>query len=255
MRNKLCDVEKEWYRSAAQALDHFHAPLYKQLSAGEMEGIVSSGFCQHFLTLFLWVQRKASEKGKTKSVLENMDEMLEFTEGNPPLRQSVSYPDFVHIYHLAEKLNVIKKGWLPSKEEINEFFRPTIAHGLGFCLVLLSKNRKLSDMEEYQMLHRVVSDYYTVEEPEKKYQIAFDKFEKLSQEMEGYRFQKGNWWPTKEEVEYYIRPNFEICFDFIIWILESNNPPSTSEEREVYHILNQMVEQNTLFLEGDPVKW
>ncbi len=81
---------------------------------------------------------------------------------------------------------------------------------------------------------------------------TFDDYDELVARVSSMPFKRGEWWPTDYQIEHYIRPNFDLCYEFIVWMLETGPAPETEEQAESKKKLNDLLIEKIEFVESYP---
>lgn len=170
-------------------------------------------------------------------------------------KQKISYTTYENLVKFARNCGWVKKGWLPSEAFIKEYISPNIQYCFGFVILLLVKNEESTENGSYRLLRTLIHQNYELERDDKRIQITCAEYEEFCKKMSQFRIKRERWLPTKYEIEKIIVPNIEICFDFVIWILETGPAPYTEEEKEIFYLLNRVLQENMRFVEGEEIAW
>lgn len=81
-----------------------------------------------------------------------------------------------------------------------------------------------------------------------KYEITYDEFDELCEEVTEYDFIRKKWLPTLEEIDYYIKPNPKEFITFIVWIIENSEVEKTQENKGILFELNNILKENIRFI-------
>ena len=77
--------------------------------------------------------------------------------------------------------------------------------------------------------------------PDRKLKVPYDNLERIINEAEqGFIPQRG-WMPTLWEASEILAPNIHLCYDFVIWLIETSKELETKEEKYVLDYLNMIV--------------
>lgn len=82
-----------------------------------------------------------------------------------------------------------------------------------------------------------------MEEKDKNYK----KFSSITYSFHSMAFQCKNWLPTEEQIQNIIIPNIAICFDFVLWILETCRVNTMEDEKVVTQLIGVVNENSSLF--------
>jgi hypothetical protein len=74
--------------------------------------------------------------------------------------------------------------------------------------------------------------------------ISFDDYDKLVERLTDNSFKCGSWWPSVDEIKEYIEPNFNKNIEFLVWILETADPPKDEEEKRSKKYINDLLINN-----------
>lgn len=74
--------------------------------------------------------------------------------------------------------------------------------------------------------------------------MTFDDYDKLCDRIRENPYQCVDWWPTPEELKERIGDDINPNIEFLIWILETNLPPETEEEKESKKYINKLLINN-----------
>lgn len=81
--------------------------------------------------------------------------------------------------------------------------------------------------------------------------MTFDEYDALCEQFEKSTYPCDNWWPSPKEIDEKIKGNIDDYIEFLIWIVETNEEPETSEEKESKRYINKILREN-LELFDDP---
>lgn len=238
-----------------------------RLPTDEEIGILTSEMAGYFLGLTVWLvekdgcmPRRKGLPGTIEKLNDRLDEaMADFMESKDGAEtagwENIEYTDYEKLYGEVEKIGFISEGVFPSKKEILELFRPNMKFCLGFVMLLLFKNPDMKGKEEYGLLRKSAADYFILRKGEKEVCMNRAEYYDLVDTFGSIRIDREGWWPTMEDVNNKIRPNFALCFDFVLWLLNSEEKPKKDEEKEACRALKEMVRENTEISTGRDIPW
>ncbi len=82
--------------------------------------------------------------------------------------------------------------------------------------------------------------------------MSFDEYDILANRLSKNNFKCGDWWPTVDEIKEKIEPNVNKYIEFLIWILETADPPETPEQQESKKYINRLLINSLKFVEKTP---
>lgn len=77
--------------------------------------------------------------------------------------------------------------------------------------------------------------------------ISFEKYDILCDRFQHSSFRCGNWWPSIKEIQENIEPKAEQYLEFLIWIVETANDPTTPEQKESRSYINNLLNRTLVF--------
>lgn len=78
--------------------------------------------------------------------------------------------------------------------------------------------------------------------------MTFDDYDALCERIEQNPYQCDNWWPTPEELDKKLGGEISQNIDFLTWIIETNSPPETEEEKASKKYINKLLRENLQLL-------
>ena len=170
-------------------------------------------------------------------------------------RWKISSNDYEQVYETVEKIDFLEAETFPNVKQVNECFQPLVKFHFGFILFMLMKFKNKKKSPEYHYMKQLLEDNFELVSNEKKFKMTPEEYDKLCQSVEGCCVKRGKWWPTEEEINKIIIPNLGMCYDFIIWILETGPEPSNPKEEKSMKILQGIIRENTDFSETKEIPW
>ena len=73
---------------------------------------------------------------------------------------------------------------------------------------------------------------------------TFADYDALCERVGTNPYQCDDWWPTPEELKENIGNEINQNIDFLTWIIETNNPPETEEEKRSQKYINKLLREN-----------
>lgn len=74
--------------------------------------------------------------------------------------------------------------------------------------------------------------------------MTFADYDALCDRISVNPYQCIDWWPSPEELKEKLGNEINSNIDFLTWILETNNPPETEEEKESQRYINKLLRTN-----------
>lgn len=74
--------------------------------------------------------------------------------------------------------------------------------------------------------------------------MTYDNYDAMCNRLESNVFQCIDWWPSPEEIKEKIGKEINQHIDFLIWILETNLPPETEEDKGSQKYINKLLRDN-----------
>ena len=219
-----------------------------------------------FLSLFVWLLEKdncipETEKGEQFRMMLNdyLDEGMKYFHFQKEKIECsekvfIDYDDYERVYMLADKIKFLDAVALPSLEDVETVFYPASKFSFGLILILLVKNKDRSSTKSYQALRNVIHNAFLLKEDKKCVEISRLQYDSIIRIVNNLKFPRKNWWPSMDEVKNIIAPNFEICFSFVMWLLE-NGTPETLEQKKVKLALEALKNKNTRVFTDNHIDW
>jgi hypothetical protein len=77
-----------------------------------------------------------------------------------------------------------------------------------------------------------------------KKEVSFDNYIAMCDRYAESMFLCGDWWPSINDIKTKIEPKLEQNLEFLIWIVETANPPKTPEQIESKNYINKLLKEN-----------
>lgn len=199
-----------------------------------------------------------SEKEKLRYINNTILEKVEFTEAVPFRKRGPRPVPEAEYKKLTEALDSIQgagPGALPTVRIQDALLGKSIQFCLGLGAWFLRTHRKKHKTEEYRHLRDALGKAYTLEPDPDICRVPEDKYRKSREQVLRMHFQHDDWWPTPQEIEQIIAPNFEMCYDFILWLLESEKKPVTGEQRKSARMLKELLEDRLRIMKEGEQEW
>ncbi|WP_141400997.1 hypothetical protein [Lacrimispora amygdalina] len=74
--------------------------------------------------------------------------------------------------------------------------------------------------------------------------MTFDEFDELVDRLKKNTYECDDWWPSPEELNEKMGNEINANIPFLVWILETNNPPETTAEKESQRYINKLLRDN-----------
>jgi len=74
--------------------------------------------------------------------------------------------------------------------------------------------------------------------------MTFEDYDKLCEKVKRNPYQCLDWWPSPEELKEKMGGDFNQSLEFLTWILETNRPPQTEEEKASQRYINKIMREN-----------
>lgn len=71
--------------------------------------------------------------------------------------------------------------------------------------------------------------------------MSFDEYDTLIDRLNDNSFKCEDWWPTVEEIKEKIEPDLQKNLEFLIWIMETAQPPETEEQKASKKYINDLL--------------
>lgn len=235
------------YDQMIDKVEKFHINT-ADFTSTDIERMIKSDF-RSYVSLLLYIMEKGADPEISKQINQAFYRRLLFVEYKKEERPyQFSELAYKKIYDTTQKLPETKDILIPTNDELEKDYITDIEYYLGLFLWVLKK-ANLNDKQKTQLRSFVLQYVERIEKRELL--MEFDEFERLSEKMGNLSYKRGKWLPTREEIRDYIIPNMNICYDFIIWIIESGRPPETEEEKEIIRELNHLLEVSIKFADED----
>lgn len=74
--------------------------------------------------------------------------------------------------------------------------------------------------------------------------MTFTEYDELVDRLHENKYSCDDWWPTPDELKEKMGGEINTNIPFLVWIMETNNPPETEEEKESYKYINKLLREN-----------
>ena len=74
--------------------------------------------------------------------------------------------------------------------------------------------------------------------------MTFDDYDAMCERFGIMQYKCDDWWPTPEELKEKMGNEINPYLDFLTWIVETNNPPTTDEEKRSLKYINKLLREN-----------
>lgn len=211
---------------------------------------------RYFLSLAIWIQ--SVQPTEHKDIWQMRQELVsslldkfvwiseEPTASYERIPVTIPYLDYQKVRIIAKQLSFLGKGWMPfSLEQM-----PDPRFSFGFDLSVLIKNSGAEGTEPLSEFRDYVEKTFACGEDPRDMVVNYDDYEQLINSVESLPYKRDRWWPTPDEIETIIKPNFSMCYEFVVWILETGPEPKNKTEREAVLLLNQMLKDTIKFCDN-----
>lgn len=203
----------------------------------ELEAMQSAGL-EHFLGFLVWIletePRKVSDR--EKEIMNCINQMIlsnvHFYDGEPMPQKEISIVEYLKVDTAAGTISLPTIGkWAPTQKDMDILENPFC---MGFKLWLIRSKKGNETVDRLRA---------GMEEKDKNYK----KFSSITYSFHSMAFQCKNWLPTEEQIQNIIIPNIAICFDFVLWILETCRVNTMEDEKVVTQLIGVVNENSALF--------
>ncbi len=74
--------------------------------------------------------------------------------------------------------------------------------------------------------------------------MTFDEYDDLVDRLHENKYACDDWWPSPDEIKEKMGGEINANIPLLLWIVETNNPPETEEEKESYKYINKLLRDN-----------
>lgn len=74
--------------------------------------------------------------------------------------------------------------------------------------------------------------------------MAFTEYDELVERLQENKYPCDDWWPRPEELKEKMEGEINTNIPFLVWIIETNNPPETEKEKESCRYINKLLRDN-----------
>ena len=260
-------VSYQEYDQLCQKVSELKCRLSRLPTKKEIEEI-SSYMTGYFFSILTWLVENENGIPETEEgdalreyVNDRIDEGIEHYMSfqndieNPIEKWKINLNDYLKAYEIAEKLDFLEIKDFPNVKQANECIKPLVKYHFGFILVLLLRHKDIENSVEYQNLKQLLEDNFDLVSDKKRIKMSMEEYEQLCQSVENCYVKRKRWWPTEEEINDIIIPNLELCYDFVVWILETGPDPVKPKEKKSMKILQEIIRENTDFSEEKKIPW
>lgn len=75
-------------------------------------------------------------------------------------------------------------------------------------------------------------------------EYTFDEFAQLCDSFDEIGWKNNNWWPSVKDIETVIAPRIDEMLEFVLWITETSEKPTTPEQQESSRMLKKLANDN-----------
>lgn len=261
-------ISYEEYDTLCQKAASIECSMIRLPTKEEID-LISSYQTGYFLLLLVWLVENEKGIPSTKEtedlreyVLDKIDdgmsEYMYFSKDPaeiPAGKIKLDIRDYKEIVDIVGQIDFLNVSNIPSETELLDWCSPKSPFYFGFLLLFLYKNASKHCSLRYKCLRNMLDDQYELIMSDKMFQMSEEKYEALIQSVSNCPFKREKWWPSNSEIENIILPNLKNCYDFIIWILNTGEKPSTLKEKESAKKLRAIIRENTELSEEGAVKW
>lgn len=195
-------------------------------------------------------------KALNKLVLDKVDFTEEPTEKRDAKgKVELSCETYQKEYLMIERSSADYGRWVFPKKFMSETIAKDPAPWHFFGLAVLVRNAKSAKAEDRRALKSILKNKFEITSGGKAVTLTKKKLEELELEMKTFSRRRGRWWPTPDEVNAFMRPNVEKCYDFLVWILAQEPGPFTEEERESERALRKLFDDEIAIKGGSEIPW
>lgn len=203
----------------------------------EMEMIKQAGI-KYFLGLYIWILETEPENPSEQEdifyvrlnrLIADAVTFYEDDKENVVDYSSLVLPivDFKRVSEAADAISLEVKGQ-SNAPEINEvilqedfMILSNTPYCFGLCIWFMKRSPQISVVREMKQKFS-------------KYQAIYQREISL---------ERGDWYPTEEEIEEIFVPNIDICRDFLVWFIR-NSKPETVHEKLIIERLQEVLQEN-----------
>ncbi len=185
------------------------------------------------------------EKKRLTYINELISEYVEFFEGDEPDAgvTVIKEGDYTAITELAKECIPYMKKDMPKESSVVKQLGPYIRYCflLAYCFYEKAAGKAPG-------LKKILVDNFRLEWDEKPVEITQTEYEALLDDFASNRYGNEHWVPDMEDVMDYIIPNFPKCYDFVFWIIETQEPKSGKEKATISY-LRELFDKNVRILD------
>ena len=266
MRNDCVSYDR--YERIRREFANFGEGWYRWIpSERELEAMKTAGVGKYLTVAAIAAERAKPENASEEARLEALagavasgmkffDEKDGEPEGgkaSPDGRWPITYEEYATAHAVARMTAPGVGKWVPEGEDL-EAMKKEARYSLGLFMLLLEKNKN-SRRDQYKDLRKAFSECYALVEGDKPFVMSKRDFLKLKDEMGSFHPEMAGWWPTKEQIDFFIRPNGPKCVDFVSWLVFAGKEPETEEERESKRALVDVLRENITIVGTADERW
>lgn len=210
------------------------------------------GDLKGYLSILIWVLETSKDPDIRRQINKALYENLIFIEKKKEPESFISTDRYRRIYEAAVRIPVVCMIRIPDDEELEKRFHMDFPFYFGMFVWIL-KNEQLEEAErrrlrEFVLKHMVISDTEQV-------LVSYEEYMEFCEKLETFPYRCGNYLPTREEIQKYILPNMDHCYDFIMWILETGDMNENVCDQEIRRELNLALKEKVQFTGEKEIDW
>lgn len=217
---------------------------------------------EYFLTAIAWVldeddldedERKRAS-ALNKAVINGISFEEEKSEENEG-KVGIPFGKYERIVRLATSTKANPETWKPTVEEVEKNLAPFARYALGSIVLQLHRGKMKADGEATNAMREVARGAFEIEVPKGAVRITKDEYEELLEKVRGLKTERDRWYPTLAELETIASPNFEKCYDFMMWLLETGPEPHSGEDRASVETMRDMLAERLMISDRKEMIW
>lgn len=190
------------------------------------------------------------EKKRLAYINRILLDKVEFFEGDEPEAETgtVTEDAYLAFGEMADDCIGLLQGKMPDTAAILKHIGPYIRYCflLAYCFFLKAKK---NEWQAKTLLKKLMVENYRFQWADKPVELTVTDLAKLKKDFQSPRYGDVDWLPSVDDIRSYIIPNFDKCYDFVIWLTENAPEPQNKEERESLSMLRSLFSKKIRLLD------
>lgn len=258
MKNTDNEISYDAYNILAERMEQVKIKDFNDWipTKKDIEKMVSIGLID-CLGIVSWITERyyenlmPEEKDRIKLLNHLVIKLVHFTEHNQDSAEKkvITRKKYKEILRFVRTSRLNKLETIPDIESLKEWFSSVEKYCLVFILWFLeyAKDNGLNEHRDY--LLSTFHEHFEIISEIEPIIVTLNELDSLCKIYEQFIHEQENWWPTLEEIDEVIEPNFSVSYDFALWLLVSGPDPITKEQAKSKSVLRELLMEYLIFKE------